>query len=86
MRELVKQVHVVFWVVAVAVIGFYVTGLVMSVFNPLELWGFTAVVVLLAALFALHLRRVSRALSDKQAAGHDEVRRTLNRMRETRGF
>jgi hypothetical protein len=80
------QLQVAFWVVTMAVIAFYVAGLVMSVFNPLELWIFTAAVIALLVLLVLHERRVLRVLRDEDAPGHDELRRRLNRHRETRGF
>jgi len=82
----IGRVQIALWVIAIAVIGFYVTGLVMSVFNPLEMWVFTAVVVALVVLFILHARRIRHVIREQDEPGHDELRQTLNRMRETRGF
>lgn len=86
MRPLIGRMQVAFWIVILGVIAFYAAGLVMGVFNPVELWIFTAVVVALIALFVLHEVRVLHVLHDENAPGHDDLRRTLNRMRETRGF
>jgi hypothetical protein len=80
------QVQVAFWVVVVAVIAFYVAGLVFTVFDPLDMWAFTAVVVVLVAMLVLHEVRIVRALRDQDAPGHDELRRKLSQQRETRGF
>lgn len=86
MNALIGRAQIAWWVIAIAVIGFYVTGLVMTVFNPLQMWAFTAVVVVLVAMFLRHLLTYSRMQRDEDAPGHDELRRTLNSMRETRGF
>lgn len=86
MKSVVGRVQIAWWVIVIAVIGFYLTGLVMTVFNPLQMWVFTGVVIVLVALFVRHLVTYSRMLRDDDAPGHDELRRTLNSMRETRGF
>ncbi|HZA88737.1 MAG TPA: hypothetical protein VE401_00755 [Solirubrobacterales bacterium] len=80
------RIQIAWWVIVIAVIGFYLTGLVMTVFNPLQMWAFTAVVVVLLGFFVRHLVLYSRMLRDDDAPGHDDLRRTLNSMRETRGF
>jgi uncharacterized oligopeptide transporter (OPT) family protein len=86
LTAVVGRVQIAAWVIVIAVIGFYVAGLVMGVFNPLEMWLFTAVVIALMVLFALHARRIRRVIRDEDEPGHGELRETLNRMRETRGF
>lgn len=80
------RIQITWWVIVIAVIGFYLTGLVMTVFSPLQMWAFTALVVVLLGLLVRHLVLYSRMLRDDDVAGHDELRRTLNSMRETRGF
>jgi len=85
-RGALGQAQVAFWVATMAVIAFYVAGLVMSVFNPLERWVFTAVVIALFVLLVLHERRVLRVMRDESEPGHDELRHDLARQRETRGF
>jgi fatty acid desaturase len=86
MKAAIGRAKVAWWVIAIAVIGFYLAGLVMTVFNPLQMWVFTAVVIVLVVLFVRHLVTYSRMLRDENEPGHDELRRTLNTMRETRGF
>jgi fatty acid desaturase len=86
MNAVIGRAQIAWWVIVIAVICFYVTGLVMTVFNPLQMWVLTGVVIVLVALFARHLVTYSRMLRDDKAPGHDELRRTLNSMRETRGF
>jgi membrane protein implicated in regulation of membrane protease activity len=86
LTEVIGRVQIAAWVIVLAVIGFYVAGLVMSVFNPLEMWLFTAVVIVLVVLFVLHARRIRRVMRDQDEPGHGELHETLNRMRETRGF
>jgi hypothetical protein len=44
------------------------------------------VVIALVVLFVLHARRIRRVFREQDEPGHDELRETLNRMRETRGF
>lgn len=86
MRRVLDRAQIAWWVIVIAVIGFYVVGLVMSVFNPLEMWVFTAAVVVLVALFLRHQIRLSRMLRNRDEPGHDEMMREFNRMRETRGW
>ena len=86
LTAVIGRVQIALWMLAFAVIGFYLTGLVMGVFNPLELWLFTAVVIAIVVLFALHGRRIRRVIRDQDEPGHDELRHKLGRMRETRGF
>lgn len=86
LTAVIGRVQIAFWVLVIALIGFYVSGLVMGIFDPLEMWALTAVVAVLVVLFVLHARRVARMIRDQDEPGHDELRQTLNRMRETRGF
>ena len=46
-RAALAQFQVAFWILTVAVIGFYLAGLLFGVFDPLELWLFSAVVLAL---------------------------------------
>jgi hypothetical protein len=69
--------------VGLAYLGFYVYGLVMGVFSPVEMLGFTAIagVCVIAAL--VHAVRFRRAMN-----GPDRLRMTreLQKFRETRGW
>jgi hypothetical protein len=86
LRTVVGGMQIAWWVIALAVIVFYVTGLVFTVFNPLEMWIFTAVVFALVGGFVHHVWVYSHVLRDDDAPGHEELKRTLNKMREERGF
>ena len=86
LTAVIGRIQIALWVLAIAAIGFYVAGLVMGVFNPLELWFFTAAVIAIVVLFVFHGRRIRRIIREQEEPGHDELRQTLGRMRETRGF
>jgi uncharacterized membrane protein len=86
LTAVIGRVQIALWVIAIAAIGFYVTGLVMGIFNPLEMWLFTAAVIAIVVLFIFHARRIRRIIREQDEPGHDELRHKLGRMRETRGF
>jgi hypothetical protein len=69
--------------VALAYLGFYVYGLIMGVFSPGEMLGFTAVAVVCAAAGILHGIRIRRAMAgpDRNRITHD-----LQKYREKRGW
>ncbi len=68
---------------ALAYLGFYVYGLVLGVFSPGEMIGFTIVAVLCVAAGVVHGIRIRRALKgpDRARITHD-----LQKYRETRGW
>jgi TRAP-type C4-dicarboxylate transport system permease large subunit len=70
--------------VALGYLGFYVYGIVMGVFSPLEMFGFTIIAVLCVAAFVIHAVRYQRALKDPQK--HDDIMREAHVYRERRGF
>lgn len=69
---------------ALAYLGFYVYGLMMGVFTPMEMVGFTAVAALCLAVFAAYSVRYRRAMKNprQQAA----MMRQAHVYRERRGF
>jgi len=69
--------------VALAYLGFYVYGLVLGVFSPGEMLGFTAVAVACAAAGIVHGIRIRRAMAgpDRNRITHD-----LQPYREKRGW
>jgi hypothetical protein len=69
---------------ALAYLGFYVYGLVMGVFSPFELLGFTILAVVFAAAFVVHLVRIRRAM--KAPGQHEVMMRQAHVYRERRGF
>lgn len=69
---------------ALAYLGFYVYGLIMGVFSPFELLGFTILAVLFAAAFLVHMVRLRRVM--KTPGKHEALMRKAHVYREQRGF
>jgi hypothetical protein len=69
---------------ALGYLGFYVYGLVMGVFSPFELVGFTILAVVFAAAFTVHVVRLRRAM--KTPGHHEALMRQAHVYRERRGF
>jgi hypothetical protein len=65
-------------------LGFYVYGVVMGVFSPVELIGFTILAVVFAAAFILHQVQLRRAM--KTPGEHEAMMRQAHVYRERRGF
>ncbi len=68
---------------ALAFLGFYVYGLVMAVFSPGEMIGFTAIAVVCLAAGVVHAVRITRALRGPE---RDRITRDLRKLYERRGF
>lgn len=73
----------VFWLAILAYLGFYVFGLIMSVYSPGDVLYFTIPAAIFAVLYVVHVFR-SRRTSTRE--GYDELVRESQRLRETRGF
>jgi TRAP-type C4-dicarboxylate transport system permease large subunit len=69
---------------ALAYLGFYVYGLIMGVFSPVELLGFTILAVVFAAAFIIHMIRLRHVM--KTPGAHEELMRQAHVYRERRGF
>jgi hypothetical protein len=67
-----------------AYLGFYAYGLLMSVFTPGEMLGFTAVAIAVIGATAVHVVRARRATEDPEER-HERMRE-LHDLRERRGF
>jgi membrane protein implicated in regulation of membrane protease activity len=80
--NVVRRFTIVFWLLALGYLGFYGYALVMGV-SPGEVAGFTVAAVILAVMFAVHARRLRRAMREH---GHEELMRSVHRYRELRGF
>jgi TRAP-type C4-dicarboxylate transport system permease large subunit len=65
-------------------VGFYVYGVMMGVFSPVELIGFTILAVVFTAAFILHQVHLRRAM--KTAGEHEAMMRQAHVYRERRGF
>jgi hypothetical protein len=82
MRTLISKLSPWFWGLSGGLIALYLFGLLMGVFNPAELWGWTVLVAVLLVLSLWHAAAVRRALRE----GDPELRRTMGKARESRGF
>lgn len=80
--NVVSRLAILFWVLALAYLGFYAYFLVMGV-SPGELAVFTAIAVILVVMFVVHAFRLRRAMREH---GHEEELRDVHRYRERRGF
>jgi len=69
---------------ALAYLGFYVYGVVMGVFSPFELIGFTILALVFAAAFIVHVVRFRRAM--RTPGEHEALMREAHVYRERRGF
>jgi hypothetical protein len=65
-------------------LGFYVYGVIMGVFSPIELWGFTILAIVFAAAFIVHMVRLRRAM--RTPGAHEALMRDAHVYRERRGF
>jgi TRAP-type C4-dicarboxylate transport system permease large subunit len=72
------------WALAAAVIGFYIYGLVLGIYSPLELGLLSVVSLSLIVLFTIHEVRLRREL--REGKYHDEYAREGHDARERRGF
>lgn len=71
-----------FWAAAGGVLALYAFGLVMGVFDPGQLLGWTIVAAILAVLVVWHSHKVRVAIKERDP----ELMRSLNKAREKRGF
>lgn len=69
---------------ALGYLGFYVYGVVMGVFSPVELVGFTLVAVGCLVAFLVHTVRFRRAM--RTPGEHEALMREAHVYRERRGF
>ncbi len=73
-----------FWLVAIGTVVLYGFFVVVATISPGQMAAVTAVVGGLAALFTFRNLRVAAQLADR--GGDPQLRRSLNRIRERRGF
>ena len=66
-----------------AYLGFYVYGLVMGVFSPGEMVGFTILAVVFVVAGVIHFIRFRRAM---QGPEKDRITHELQLLKEKRGF
>ena len=81
---MIRRLRLSFWLVAIGTVVLYGFFVVVATISPGQMAAVTAVVVGLAALFTFRNLRVAAQLADR--GGDPQLRRSLNRIRERRGF
>lgn len=84
MTSFFERFRLLLWALAAAVIGFYVYGLVLGLYSPLELGLLSVVSLALIVLFTIHELRLRREL--REGKFHDEYAHEGHDARERRGF
>ena len=82
--ELFGRLRLSFWIAVAGVIVLYVFFVALAGVSLSHLVGVTVVIGALAAVFTLRNLRVAHELADR--GGDPRLRRTMNRIRERRGF
>jgi hypothetical protein len=73
-----------FWVVVIGTIVLYGFFVLLATIPPGQVVALTATIAALAAIFTVRNVRVAAELADR--GGNPQLRRSLNRIRERRGF
>lgn len=84
--NVIHRFSLVFWALGLGFIVLYVFGLVMGVFSPAEVAGFTVAAALMAASYLVHAYRVQHEMHRHAGPGHDELMNAVHHSRERRGF
>jgi hypothetical protein len=79
-----RRLRLSFWIVVIGTIVLYVFFVLLATIPPGEVAALTAVIGLLAAIFTVRNVRVAAELGNR--GGDPHLRRSLNRIRERRGF
>jgi hypothetical protein len=79
-----RRLRLSFWIVVIGTIVLYVFFVLLATIPPREVAALTAVIGLLAAIFTVRNVRVAAELGNR--GGDPHLRRSLNRIRERRGF
>jgi hypothetical protein len=79
-----RRLRLSFWIVVIGTIVLYVFFVLLATISPGEVAALTAVVGALAVIFILRNVRVAAELANR--GGDPNLRRSLNRIRERRGF
>ena len=82
LRKIANIIGPWFWGLAGGVIALYLFGLIMGVFTPEELLGWTIVAAILALLVGWHAHKVHVAIDQRDP----EMMRAVNEAKEKRGF
>jgi hypothetical protein len=73
-----------FWIVVIGMVVLYGFFVILATIPPGEVAAMTAVMISLAAVFTLRNVRLAAELADR--GGDPHLRRSLNKIRERRGF
>jgi len=84
LASLFERFRLLLWALAAAVIGFYIYGLLLGLYGPLELGLLSVVSLCLIVLFTIHEFRTRREL--RGGKYHDEYVREGHDARELRGY
>jgi hypothetical protein len=79
-----ERFRLLLWALAGAVIGFYLYGLILGLYGPLELGLLSALSLSLIVLVAIHEVRLRREL--RAGKYHDEYASEGHAARERRGY
>ncbi len=80
----IRRLRLSFWVGAIGTVVLYLFFVVLATIPPGQVAAVSAVVGALAAIFTFRNLRVAAQLADR--GGDPQLRRSLNRIRERRGF
>jgi hypothetical protein len=80
----IGRLRLSFWVVVIGTVVLYGFFVVLATIPPGQVAAVSAVVGALAAIFTIRNLRVAAQLADR--GGDPQLRRSLNRIRERRGF
>ena len=84
MASFFERFRLLLWTLAAAVIGFYIYGLFLGLYGPLELGLLSVLSLFLIVLFTIHELRLRREL--RKGKFHDEYASESHEARERRGF
>jgi len=79
-----RRLRLSFWLVVIGTVVLYGFFIVLATVPPGQVAALTAVIGGLAAIFTVRNLRLAAELADR--AGDPYLRRSLNRIRERRGF
>ena len=80
----VRRLTLSFWLLAISLVALYAFFVVVAPISPGQITAVTAIIVGLAALFLFRNLRVAAELAER--GGDPQLRRSVNRIRERRGF
>jgi fatty acid desaturase len=81
---MIRHLRLSFWIVVIGTVVLYGFFVLLATIPPGQVAALTAVVAVLTAIFTLRNLRMAAQLADR--GGDPHLRRSLNRIRERRGF